>query len=270
MNHPELYHRANCAQRRDVELIIKKYLSKMQWHHNGAVSLIDMGTGSGDVLMDFVYPHMGKSLQRLVCSDISPKMLSYARKHVVNLNMVEFRILDMGTEQPLPNDLAGQFDYVTSFFAFMYVKSQRQALKNIHDLLKPAGGKCLILSLGKHPLFSAYIALSKMQKWSKYMTDVYSFVAPQHYCLDPRDDIINFMIEIGFSDYHVEIEHKVFDFESVETFKNVIVSINPFLDFMQDFLTAAFTDMNLKMKPMDHTGPLSISYFNLVIFGSRS
>ncbi|XP_075150092.1 juvenile hormone acid O-methyltransferase-like [Haematobia irritans] len=240
---------------------------------------MDLGSGSGDVLMDFVYPHLPKNYQRLVCSDINPKMVEYSRKYVVNVNRSECRIFDMATVKPLPHDLKGQFDHVTSFFAFMYAKSQRQALKNVYDLLKPHQGDCFIVSLVTHPLFGAYIQLSQMKKWSKYMTDVSSFVPPQYYCEDPRKDIVDYLSAIGFSDYSVEVVPTSFVYDNVKAFKDNMMGCNPFIDriehdlqdeFIDDYLTVVFSILGLEMKFVDHEGPFPLSYKNMIIYARKS
>ncbi|XP_075150990.1 juvenile hormone acid O-methyltransferase-like [Haematobia irritans] len=271
MNRPDLYHKTNYAQRCEVENVVKMYSKKMQFLPDGGDSLIDLGSGSGDTLMDFVYPLLPKNYQRFVCSDINPTMLEYAREHVVTAHRAEFRILDMAMEQPLPIDLKGQFDHVTSFYAFMYAKT----LKNIYDLLKENGGDCLIASLSNHILYPTYIKLSQMEKWSQYMTDVQSFIAPQYYSEDVRRDIINYLIDVGFSDYIVDVVPTTFVYENVKAFKDNIVGCSPFLgridndlheEYMHDFLTISFSCMGLKMNYSDYQGPLPISYTNLFIY----
>lgn len=123
MNNPELYRKANACQRCDAQQIIKEYFPQLNW--NGKDSLIDLGTGSGDVLMDFVHPSLPCNFQRLVGSDINPKMVDYAQREYGHHKNVEFRILDMSTREYLPKDLRGQFDHVTSFYALMYASDLR-------------------------------------------------------------------------------------------------------------------------------------------------
>lgn len=126
MDNPELYRIANEMQRYDVACAITEYGSKMKWLSEGGDSLIDLGSGSGDVLMDFIYPRMPQNLQRFVCSDVNATMVEYARKQFGHLKGTQFRIFDMATStENLPSDLMGQFDHVTSFFALMYSPNQR-------------------------------------------------------------------------------------------------------------------------------------------------
>uniref|UniRef100_A0A1B0G6F8 Methyltransferase domain-containing protein n=1 Tax=Glossina morsitans morsitans TaxID=37546 RepID=A0A1B0G6F8_GLOMM len=71
MNRPALYHRANVVQRYGVVGVLKKYSNILEWRLDGQDSLIDIGSGSGDVLKDCVYPLMPRNCAILVDSDIS-------------------------------------------------------------------------------------------------------------------------------------------------------------------------------------------------------
>lgn len=129
MNNAELYHRANDVQRYDAEQIIIEYSANIKWLPNGGDSLIDLGSGSGDVLMDFIYPRMPCNFQMLVCSDINDKMIDYVQRQFGHIKVLEFKVFDMGTEtDQLPNDLRGQFHHVLSFYALKYLKSQRYVI----------------------------------------------------------------------------------------------------------------------------------------------
>lgn len=130
MNNPKLYRQANALQRQDASEIIEEYFPKLKWHPDGLDSLIDVGSASGDVLMELIYPRMPVASQRIVCSDICAKMVEFARVSYQHLAKSEFRILDIATQLDLPRDLYGQFDHVTSFYCLQLVKDQRYANLN--------------------------------------------------------------------------------------------------------------------------------------------
>lgn len=125
MNEASLYQKANSVQRRDAQQILKEYSNIIQWRSDGNDSLIDIGTGSGNVLMDFVYPLMPKNFKQLVGSDVSSKMVQYANHFYKNVANTKFKILDIGSDEELPNDLLEQFDHVTSFYCLHWVQNQR-------------------------------------------------------------------------------------------------------------------------------------------------
>lgn len=125
MNQACLYHRANQVQRHDAEQIIKEYAQKFYWRFDGTDTLLDVGSGSGDVLMDFILPVMPCKFKRIVGLDLSPKMVNYAHNYYSKQENCDFRVLDIGTKENLPNDLYEQFDHVTSFYCLHWVQNQR-------------------------------------------------------------------------------------------------------------------------------------------------
>ncbi|XP_075150989.1 juvenile hormone acid O-methyltransferase-like [Haematobia irritans] len=279
MNNPDLYQRANEVQRHDAETVIKEYTSMLQWLPEGGDTFIDLGSGSGDVLMDVVYPRMPKNFQRIVCTDINPTMVNFARHKFGHIKGCEFRVLDMAMRKQLPGHLEGQFDHVTSFYALMYARTQRQAFQNIFDLLKSTGGDCLLTSLAYHPAFHVYERLSQMRKWSQYMFDLDSFIPPQQHCPEPRRQIMEYLRGVGFDDYTVEIQSKTFEYSSVESFKTNMMAVNSFIDripyelheeHMDDYMIEIFKEMGLKMDPLDYYGIFPVPYKLLVVYARKS
>uniref|UniRef100_A0A1A9WKH6 Juvenile hormone acid O-methyltransferase n=1 Tax=Glossina brevipalpis TaxID=37001 RepID=A0A1A9WKH6_9MUSC len=230
MNRAGLYQRANAVQRHDAEQILKEYSYLLQWQLNGQDNLIDIGSGSGDVLKDFIYPLMPRNFGRLVGSDISSKMCKYARKTYKLDERCDFRILDIATEKELPIDLQGQFDHVTSFYCLHWVQNQRQALRNVYDLLRSEGGDCLLVFLVDNPIYDVYLSLSKSSKWSSYMADVERFICPFHRIEKPQNKFAAMLREEGFNHIKTELHHKTYDYKGVDILKDNIEAVCPFLE----------------------------------------
>lgn len=125
MNQACLYHRANEVQRHDAEEIIEEYSDIIEWRYDGSDTLLDVGSGSGDVLMDFIYPSMPKTFDRVVGSDISVKMVRFAQNCYRSYPQCAFKLLDIATDGDLPQDLQGAFDHVTSFYCLHWIQNQR-------------------------------------------------------------------------------------------------------------------------------------------------
>ncbi|XP_075150992.1 juvenile hormone acid O-methyltransferase-like [Haematobia irritans] len=220
MNNPDLYHKVSEVQRYDSQKIIVEYSTKIQWRYDGHDSLIDLGSGCGDALMEFVYPRMPRNFKRLVCSDINPKMVNYARQQYDHIKGSEFRVLDMETLRRLPSDLEGNFDHVMSFYVLHWIQNQRQALENIYHLLRPEGGDCLLVILASHPIIGAFRLTSQMEKWSRFMFDMDSRItAPMQTSKNPGEDFSKLLSEVGFSDYTVEMQEREFVYGSLEIYK---------------------------------------------------
>ncbi|BFF95937.1 juvenile hormone acid O-methyltransferase [Drosophila madeirensis] len=252
MNQASLYQNANQVQRHDAKLILEEFASTLQWRSDGEDALLDVGSGSGNVLMDFVKPLMPQGAQ-LVGTDISSQMVGFASKHYQTEERTQFRVLDIGCKR-LPQELSGRFDHVTSFYCLHWVQNLRGALGNIYDLLRPEGGDCLLVFLASNPVYEVYKILQLNEKWSGYMQDVEQFISPLHYSSNPGEEFSQLLNEVGFIQHNVEIRSEVFVYEGVRTLKDNVKAICPFLermpaalheDFLDDFIQIVIS-MNLQ------------------------
>ncbi|XP_030383951.1 juvenile hormone acid O-methyltransferase [Scaptodrosophila lebanonensis] len=258
MNQASLYQRANQVQRHDAKLILEQYASVLQWRTDGQDKLIDVGSGSGNVLMDFVHPLLPKSFGQLVGTDISSKMVGYANKcYGKKFERTHFQVLDIGCEE-LPQRLEGQFDHVTSFYCLHWVQNLRVALQNIYRLLRHEGGDCLLVFLASNPVYEVYKVLACSAKWARYMRDVDQFISPLHYSKDPSAEFSRLLGEAGFVQYNVEVRNEVYVYEGVRNLKDNVKAICPFLERMPESLHEEFLDdfiavvvsMNLQQQPL--------------------
>lgn len=206
MNKAKLYTRSNFLQRRDAESVIDEYghlLCKFVAKSTSASSssssssddeeelqqsaviesetdpssapirLVDIGTGSGDVLVDFVLPLFAKRGAHLVGTDLSMEMIRFGREEYEDLKGISFDELNIvgdvrGFIQRQEDVL---FDHVTSFYCLHWVQDQLLAMKNIYSLLKE-NGNCLLAFIGNMPIFDIYEDMAQSEKWKKFMFDV--------------------------------------------------------------------------------------------------
>ena len=75
MNEANLNSRTNNMQRRDAKQIIEEFSNILQWRLDGKDSFLDVGSGSGDVLMDLLYPIVPKDFSKFFGSDILSKIV---------------------------------------------------------------------------------------------------------------------------------------------------------------------------------------------------
>lgn len=71
MNDAKLYIKSNSLQRNDAKNVMEEFGHLFDWKDDGSESLADIGCGSGDVMMEFVYPIMPKKFEKLVGLDMS-------------------------------------------------------------------------------------------------------------------------------------------------------------------------------------------------------
>lgn len=199
MNKAQLYNRSNVLQRRDAEQVIDEFGHLLRSSscstsassnsssdedeelQSGVISemsgetprLLDIGTGSGDVLVDFVLPLFASDVQ-LVGSDISEEMVQFGRDYYRDLvEKVTFERLNIASDIQgfLKSQNGALFDHVTSFYCLHWVQDQLLAMRNIHSLLKE-NGNCLMAFIGKMKIFDIYEDMAQMRKWEKFMHDV--------------------------------------------------------------------------------------------------
>lgn len=218
MHKAALYQRSNGLQRRDAQQVLDEFSQVLHWRSDGCDSLLDIGCGSGDVTIDFILPIMPLNFSRMVGADLSEQMLLHAREHYPHPKITFDKIdIESDLEKYMRN--VEPFDHITSFYCLHWVQNQKKAIQNIYNLLD-AGGDCLLVFLGKNPIFEIYKELSKNEKWSKYMTDVDRFISPYQYSKNPADDFGSVLFASGFTNYSVEIREKLFIFEGVELLKS--------------------------------------------------
>ncbi|XP_061397334.1 juvenile hormone acid O-methyltransferase-like [Musca vetustissima] len=246
MDNPQLYYDAHELQKKDAIAFYKQYASMIRWRNDGCDSVIDIGSGPGDVVSDCLYPRMPRKYQRLVFSDIKRSMMEYARKHYQHLPNTEFKVLNIESHEELAEDLRGQFDHITSNYCLQLVVDQRQAFTNIYNLLRPEGGDILINTAPYVSLFDGFTSLSHNEKWSPYMQDTQLFTSGLQHVENPKQYMLDLLEAIGFRDYYVEIKDRVYIY-TLDAYKVNVKAISPYIpripihmqdDFMEDFIDA--------------------------------
>lgn len=219
MHKAALYQRSNGLQRRDAKQAIEEFSHVFQWRSDGGDSLLDIGCGSGDVMIDFILPILPGNFKRLVGVDLSKEMIDFARKQYPN-SRISFDTFDLALDlekQMLRN--TEPFDHITSFYCLHWIQNQEKAIQNMYKLLK-ADGDMFLVFLAQNPVFDIYKEMSTNKKWSKYMNDVDRFISPYHYTKKPADELGRLLYSNGFTEYSVEVREKFFVFEGVDLLKS--------------------------------------------------
>lgn len=120
MNQPHLYARTNFVIKNISKRALEDFGAKMNWKPNGA-SIVDIGTGTGDLFVEDVLPKI-PSYKQALGLDTSPEMVKYANKHYSNIPKIKFAQGDISGFDVKPFE--NQFDYATSFFCLMLVPDQ--------------------------------------------------------------------------------------------------------------------------------------------------
>uniref|UniRef100_A0A182X8H7 Ras-related protein Rab-3 n=1 Tax=Anopheles quadriannulatus TaxID=34691 RepID=A0A182X8H7_ANOQN len=244
MNKANLYQQANGVQRRDAMEILKEYAPLISCPRDGEeVALLDIGCGSGDVLVDYILPVLSRGstpVARAMATDISEQMVRHARESYRHVKTIEFDTLDIGIKLDSAKlSRWGQFSHVTSFYCLHWVQNQHVAFSNIYNLLQH-GGDCLLVFLANNPIFDIYNQLSRSPKWSKYMYDVEKYISPYQYCENPASEIEDLLCTVGFQQYQIQVRDKLYVYEGLDNLKRAVLAVNPFSERMPPELQDRF------------------------------
>uniref|UniRef100_A0A1B0EU94 Methyltransferase domain-containing protein n=1 Tax=Lutzomyia longipalpis TaxID=7200 RepID=A0A1B0EU94_LUTLO len=188
MNKAYLYQKANSLQRRDAKEVLDEFGHLMQWHVDREESILDVGCGSGDVLVDYLLPALPKTYSRVVGADISEQMVRYARDTYGHLKRVSFTTLDIEGEIPPEMPLSEPFNHIT----ILLLPPLGSGSKNIYNLLAD-DGDCLLAFLANMPIFEIYEQMARSIKWAPYMKDVHKFVSPYQHSEKPAEEFWDLM-----------------------------------------------------------------------------
>lgn len=132
MNNGKLYSESNALQKRDAKQIIEEFSHLFKWKSDGTETLLDIGTGAGDVLVEYLLPKMPEHFAQLVGVDISKEMIKYASEMYQN-EFLKFYKVDIESDflTPKRNDQSTcplkpeSFDFITSFYCLHWIQNQR-------------------------------------------------------------------------------------------------------------------------------------------------
>ncbi|XP_075150095.1 juvenile hormone acid O-methyltransferase-like [Haematobia irritans] len=276
MHRPVLYHQNNAIQKSITEKVFEQYGHRIQWRFNGMDSLIDVGTGTGNVLVEIIKPHMPKAYRRLVGIDVASDAIAFAKAYYRSQKKCEFQTLDIGMTEELPEDLKGKFDHVTSFNCLHWVQNQVQALKNIKDLLKPEGGDCLLCFQPYMPFFDIYDALQDSSTWSPYIGHINYFAGPLQRI--EKNELLKLMEDIGFYNVEIEYSYEMYTYQSEKEFKDHMAASCMFLKHippalhakvMEDFVDVARRLGCRASSPSGNVCKYLLNFTNAIVYARK-
>ncbi|XP_037041110.1 uncharacterized protein LOC119077868 isoform X2 [Bradysia coprophila] len=207
------YNETNCLQRQDAEDTLNEFASKVKWLTEGGDSVLHIGSRSGDVLFDYIFPLLPKNFSRLVGIDKSEEMISYAVENYRHPKLFFDRadIINADDVNRLLNQF-GQFDHITTLCSLHWVMNQELAFKNIFNLLAPHGD-ILITMCERHPLYEHYRDMMAMDKWRDYREQMKLSMSPYFGASDPVKMLKAILEKAGFKYVHVELKERLVRYE---------------------------------------------------------
>lgn len=103
-----------------------------------------------------------------------------------------------------------KFERITSVYCIHWVTNQAQAFRTIHEMLTP-GGIAFATFLSQSPLYEAYRAIAKMEKYKQHMYDVEDHIPMYHgpnLTKEQQYEILRkIMVGVGFDRANIEIDN---------------------------------------------------------------
>lgn len=138
MNNAKLYNKANPLQKRDAQQIINEFSHLFEVERKSEeidLNLLDVGCGSGDVLVEILLPAVKSNFTEVVGVDISKEMIKYASEKY-RYKFLKFLKADIESDflstkalkqnAPKPGQLQPEsFNFITSFFCLHWIQNQR-------------------------------------------------------------------------------------------------------------------------------------------------
>lgn len=134
MNDAKLYKKSNLLQKRDAQDIVKEFAHLFESSGELDQSLLDVGCGSGDVLVEIIMPKLKHGFTEVVGVDISSEMVKFAsekyRSEFLKFIKVDIEADFLASRSLKITQALGQlkpesFSFITSFYCLHWIQNQR-------------------------------------------------------------------------------------------------------------------------------------------------
>lgn len=133
MNNAKLYKKSNSLQKRDAQEIMDEFSHLFK--DDAQMTLLDIGCGAGDVLVEVILPRLHSKALEVVGADISKEMVNYATEKYRS-KFLKFLRVDIESDflsvdkLTRPARVGGQlkpesFSFITSFYCLHWIQNQR-------------------------------------------------------------------------------------------------------------------------------------------------
>ncbi|XP_044254916.1 juvenile hormone acid O-methyltransferase-like [Tribolium madens] len=223
MNKASMYSKYSGLQKNDASFVIDNYLRLIKWKTNA--NILDIGSGDGNVIFELLLPKIPKDFGKFIGIDISEEMVRFA-KNQCDDPKIDFLQMDISSE--ISPEFHEYFDHIFSFYCLHWVVEQRQAMKNMFDMLKP-GGEMLLTFLASNPIYDIYEGMAKSNKWGPYMNNLKKYISPYHHSDDPETELENLLKKEGFITHLCRVENRLYTFPNFSVLSKSVSAVNPFI-----------------------------------------
>ncbi|KAF5290681.1 hypothetical protein FQR65_LT01971 [Abscondita terminalis] len=221
MNNPELFLKYKQFGINGSEKMLEKHINLLVQNHEHPVTLVDIGSGPGNISNDVLLPLFKIPVDKVIGFDVSEKMVNFANATYGN-EILSFKHVDVGGKAP--EEFNSYFDFVFSFWTLQWFRDQRKLYTNINKIMKP-NGQMFVTYIARGKQYDVYQSVWRKPEYSPYITDFNLGQSVFQKSKDPKAELKLILEETGFEVGLIEIETLVFDNLTLDSVKVTIVDI---------------------------------------------
>lgn len=203
MHEPEFYENNNNGVGNAAAAALRKMGNRIKWRPDRKDTILDLGCGTGNVLIEVILPAFDGKYSMCYGVDISNTMIEFATEKYANREDVRFLTMDMN-KVDIFGEKFGPVDHVISSFALHWLTDLDAGLRSVYDLLIP-GGDFFTDHVCSSFLYDLYETIGNHKRWGRYFKDIRRFVQPSHKSTQPAEDLTKQLLRAGFVDVEVQI-----------------------------------------------------------------
>ncbi|KAF5288893.1 hypothetical protein FQA39_LY03772 [Lamprigera yunnana] len=242
MNKPELHDKYGRQAVNETKKILQNFIHLIKTPKYGKKSAIDIGSGTGKVTKNILFPLLEDSVDELLGIDSNELMVQYAKNNYFH-SQISFRTHNIMNN--IPREFVKSFDHVFSFWTFHWIKDHKNLFKSINKLLKP-GGNMLVSFVASSELFDIYKTVWKREPWQKYITDAAKGCSIYQNCDQPIEKVSKYVTGAGCDVQLCTTVQIDYLYENLEEVKGLLQSLIPVYDEIPEELRKQFLEEHVK------------------------
>lgn len=273
MHQPEIFEKMNKPTRDGATLALQKYGHLIEWGSDNQDTIIDIGTGPGNVLMGIILPFFDGKFSKAFGTDVTEEMVGHCKKKYASEKNVEFLVLDILGDDDFAKK-HGEVNHAVSTFVIHWLPDQPKGLRNIFNLLKPGGD---FFTVHNHSSSSYEILkyMDKNEKWNKYFDNITQYIPFSQLSEQPEKDLRDMMEAAGFVDVMIDVVYQDMVKDSYDDMKTLISSTLRQIDrvpkelrmeYVTEYIDYGIEKGHFRVRP---SGEVTLTFNLFIAYGKK-